>query len=349
MPLSRVFRLNGTIGFAIVGSVLTWSSFAADPAAKRVVTESVSFEHEITRVDVVGTAEAQHSVVIYPAVAERVVQVNFNPGDKVAAGDVLLQLYARRQQVALERAQIQLADAERTVERLTNIRQQGAVPQTDLDDAITLRDLAKVNLEEARVELEERSVRAPFSGYVGLTDVEVGDRITLITPITSIDSRDKLYVNFQAPETAFALLRSNTEVLLRPWNNRAAELPATIEQVDSRIDIASRTVRARAVIDNRDDRFRPGMSFRVSLQIVGDAYAKIPEAALAWGATGAYVWVVENGQAQRVDVQIKQRLKGRILVAGELDTKTQLITEGIQNLRLHQAVNATAAVAVVKE
>ncbi len=345
MPLSRVFRLNSVIGLAMVASLLTCSVRAAEPAAKLVVVEPISFEHEITRVDVVGTAEAQHSVVIYPAVAERVVQVNFNPGDKVAAGDVLLQLYARRQQVALERAQIQLADAERTVQRLTNIRQQGAVPQTDLDDAITLRDLAKVNLEEAQVELEERSVRAPFSGYVGLTDVEVGDRITLTTPITSIDSRDKLYVNFQAPETAFTLLHSDAQVLLRPWNNRAAELPATIEQLDSRIDVASRTIRARAVIDNSEDSFRPGMSFRVSLQIVGDAYAKIPEAALAWGATGAYVWVVENGKAERVEVQIKQRLKGRILVAGQLDTDTQLIAEGIQNLRQQQAVKAVPATA----
>ncbi|KFZ37292.1 hemolysin D [Shewanella mangrovi] len=311
---------------------------AAEAPAKRVVAKNISFEHEITRVDMVGTAEADKSVVLYPAVAERVVAVNFKPGDKVTEGQALVQLYAKRQQVALERAKIQLADAERTVKRLTDIRQQGAVPQTDLDDAITQRDLAKVSLEEAQVELEERIVRAPFSGYVGLTDVEVGDRLSINTPITSIDSRDALFVNFQAPETAFNLLASNAEIILRPWNNRAEQLPAKIAQLDSRIYVASRTIRARAIIDNRDDNFRPGMSFRVSLQIVGDEYARIPEAALSWGATGAYVWVVDNQHATRVDIQIMQRLKGRILVAGELRADTLLITEGIQNLREGQAV-----------
>ncbi|QSX35193.1 efflux RND transporter periplasmic adaptor subunit [Shewanella avicenniae] len=324
-------------GLAAISLLFSTISLAAAPA-KRVVVQPVTFEHEITRVDVVGTAEADKSVVLYPAVAERVVEVNFKPGDKVVEGQALVKLYAQRQQVAVERAQIQLADAERTVKRLTNIRQQGAVPQTDLDDAITLRDLAKVSLEEAQVALEERIVRAPFSGYVGLTDVEVGDRLSINTPITSIDSRAALYVNFQAPETAFNLLASNAEIVLRPWNNRAELLPATIAQLDSRVDATSRTIRARALIDNRQDHYRPGMSFRVSLQIVGDEYARIPEAALSWGATGAYVWVVENQQAKRVDIQIQQRLKGRILVAGELTSTTPLIIEGIQNLREGQTV-----------
>lgn len=339
----RVVALVSGLGITVAVFAPSSAHAAPAPKAKPVVATPISFEHEITRVDVVGTAEAKRSVVLYPAVADRVVEVNFTPGDKVSAGDVLLKLYSKRQQVALERARIQLADAERTVKRFSDIRKQGAVPQTELDDAITLRDLAKVALEEAHVELEERIVRAPFSGYVGLTDIEVGDRITITTPITSIDSRDSLYVNFRAPETAFSLLSSNATVVLRPWNNRAAEVPATIEQLDSRIDVTNRTIRARAVIDNQQDRFRPGMSFRVSLQIVGDEYAQIPEAALSWGATGAYVWLIEQGKAQRVDVQIKQRLKGRILVAGALSHQSLLITEGIQNLRQQQAVVAVDA------
>lgn len=140
--------------------------------AALVLTQPVGFERTTTRVDVVGYAQALRSVDLYPAVGDEVLAVNFAPGDKVSEGDVLVQLDDRRQQTALQRAKIQLADAERTVERLRTSREQGAIPQSELDNAITNRDLLKVAVREAEVEVEDRKVRAPFDGIVGLTEVE---------------------------------------------------------------------------------------------------------------------------------------------------------------------------------
>jgi hypothetical protein len=82
------------------------------------------------------------------------------------------------------------------------------------------------------------------------------------------------------------------------------------------------------------------MSFRVTLSVKGQEYAAIPETALLWGATGAYVWQMFDGKATRVDVQIQERLRGTILVIGEFNAKAMLVVEGVQQLRQGQRLEA---------
>lgn len=303
-----------------------------------VMVQPLGFEREEQRVDAVGYAEATQSVALYPAVGDLVLEVTFSAGDLVEQGELLVQLDNRRQKIALERAKIELADAERNVERLRRTREQGAIAQSQLDDAITVRDLLKVAVDEARTALDDREVRAPFGGYVGITDVEAGDRITPQTLITTLDQRDQLYVDFAAPELALPLLQQNASLSVRPWNRQADAYSAEIVHIDSRILPGSRTIRVRALLNNEEDQFRPGMSFRVSVALQGNSYPVIPEAALMWGAEGAYLWIVEDNKAKRVDVEIKQRLEGRILVSGDLQLGDSLIVEGVQQLREGQQV-----------
>jgi len=310
--------------------------------AAPVITTAIIFEQQTSRVEAVGTAEAVRSVVIFPAVADKVTAVNFVPGQNVSGGAILLQLDSRRQQVAVDRATIQLTDAERTVLRLQQSRKSGAIAQSALDDAMTARDLLKVQLKEAKTELDDRTVRAPFTGVVGFTDIEPGDRITQQTVITTIDNREQLLINFNAPETALPVVQGNASVELETWQSNGERITAKITQVDSRIDNVNRSIRVRALLDNQDDLYRPGMSFRVTLQLAGAKYAVIPEAALLWGATSPYIWLVEDGKAKRVDVQIKQRLSGRLLVEGKLQQDDELIVEGVHTLREVQAVRSLA-------
>tara|TARA_R110002126_G_scaffold160458_9_gene308107 strand:+ start:2005 stop:3054 length:1050 start_codon:yes stop_codon:yes gene_type:complete len=329
-----VIMTAGTYGFTV------HAQSRGEGRVAQVISLPVEFERQSSQIEAVGSAEAIQSVVMYPAVADKVTAIKFTPGQKVQQGDVLLELDARRQKVAVERARIQLTDAERTVERLTVSRRQGAIAQSELDDAQTLRDLMQVMLTEAETELEDRTVRAPFTGVVGLTDVELGDRITQQTAITTLDNRNQLLIDFRAPETALPMLQQQPTLTLQPWQGAETRLAAEISQIDSRIDSTNRTIRVRALLDNDNDIYRPGMSFRVSLELKGESYAVIPEAALLWGATGAYVWLEQQGSAKKVDVQIKQRLSGRLLVSADINEGDMLITEGVQTLRVGQRVEA---------
>ncbi|WP_440053226.1 efflux RND transporter periplasmic adaptor subunit [Pseudoalteromonas sp. T1lg65] len=319
---------------------LIFFSDACYARAKQVIVEPINFEHESETIQSVGSAEAFKSVVLYPAVGDRVTALHFKPGDDVKKGQLLLELDSRRQKASLMEAKIKLEDANRTVKRLQDSHKKGAVPRSDLDDAITLQALAKVAVTQAENELQDRQIIAPFSGIMGLTDVEVGDRITTQTAIASIDSYNKMYVEFSAPESAYALLKQANQVSLIPWNNANQEMLASIEQIDSRVDKSSRTIRVKALFDNARHEFLPGMSFRVSLKLVKQAYAVIPEAALLWGATGPYVWKQVDGKATRIEVSIQQRLAGRLLVSGELYEGEKLVVEGVQSLRQGQEIKA---------
>lgn len=310
----------------------------AQTRTTQVVVQALSLENQVSNIEAVGTAEAYQSVNIFPAVADKVTHVHFAPGESVEKGDVLLELDDRRQQVAVQRAAIELKDATRNLERLQLSKNNGAVTQSALDEASTIKELAKVALREANVELEDRKVLAPFSGIVGLSDVEVGDRISSSTLVTTIDNREKLYVNFSAPESGLsALINNNSKVQLQPWSDRSTVITASIGQLDSRVDTQNRTLRIRALFENTKG-YLPGMSFRVSIQALGDEYFAIPESGLSWGTDGAYVWIAEGNIAKRVDVQIKQRLKGRVLVEGQLKAQQLLIVEGIQRLRPNQVI-----------
>ncbi|MFQ3220206.1 MAG: membrane fusion protein (multidrug efflux system) [Paraglaciecola sp.] len=331
------------IGGAYSNTVLAQSRGESRPAD--VISQRLQFEAHKLEVEAVGTAEAFRSVNIFPAAADKVVAVNFVPGQKVEKGMMLLALDARRQRTALQRAKIQLQDASRTLTRLKQSKQRGAVTQSVLDDAATAEALAEVQLAEANDDLDDRTVMAPFSGVVGLTDVEVGDRIGINTLITTIDMREQLFINFRAPESALSLLLGDSQVTVQPWTDRNLTLPAEVAELDSRVAETDRTIRARALLANEEDIFRPGMSFRVNLSFYGQRYAVIPESGLSWGATGSYIWLVQQNKAKKVAVDIKQRLTGKILVSGEISEGDELIIEGIQRLRDGQEVAATAALA----
>lgn len=304
-----------------------------------VVVESLSFEYETLKVEAVGTAQAKHSVTLYASASDEVTSLNFLPGQEVKKADVLLKLDSRLQDVSMQRAVIKLEDAKKNLNRVKNSSKQGAVTARELDDANTIFKLAAVTLSEAKENKENRLVRAPFNGIVGLTDVEVGDRITSQTQITTLDDRTSLLVNFVAPELAVSYLNNKPSVQLQPWTDRMTSLPAKVVEIDSRVNIQDRTIKARALLDNKNDQYRPGMSFRVTLEVRGEMYVAIPEAALSWGANGAFVWLAEDKKAKRVDVQITQRLRGRILVTGNLVDGEILIVEGIQGLRDGQSLS----------
>lgn len=305
--------------------------------AKAVEVQAIAMERTLEQVQAVGNSEAKRSVVLYPAVSDRVTQVLFQPGDKVKKGQLLLELDSRLERAVLNEAQIKLADAERTLKRLQDSLKKGAVAQSEHDIALTDRDLAKVMVAKAKAELEDHQLRAPFDGVMGLTDIEVGDRINEQTAVATIDDMESLFIDFRAPESALSLLRGDGEIQVLPWQGTNS-IAAQIAQVDSRIDPQSRTLRVKAKINNEKGLYLPGMSFRVTLKTYGEQYAVVPEAALLWGATGPYVWKSVDKKAVRVDVNIAQRLDGRLLVRGDLSSGELLVTEGVQSLRAGQEI-----------
>jgi len=304
----------------------------AEPAV-RVIVETLQFEPERTRVEAVGTSRAMRSVDVYPATSGEVVAVDFEPGQFMSAGDKLIELDRREEELAVKLATLQLADAERLFDRYQRSANSGAVVPTVLDEARTAAETASVQLERAEIALADRTVRAAFDGFVGTTEVDRGDRIDTSTMITSLDDRTSLLVSFAVPETLIGELSVGEEARLETWNSRSPVVYGEIVDIGSRIDPQTRTFVARVRVPNESDTLRPGMSFRVAADIDGELYPVVAETGVQWGADGAYVWSIENGAATRVPVQVVQRREGRVLVKGNFSEGDIVVVEGIQRMQ----------------
>jgi RND family efflux transporter MFP subunit len=329
----RLFIFISVFVYFMAMTLPVYAQYRGADSPRIVVVEKLNFEYKTTKIEAVGSAQAKRSVTIFASVSDEITSLNFVPGQGVKKDDVLLELDSRLQEVNMQRARIGLESAQKNLDRVSSSFKKGAVTEREVDSVKTIFKLANINLLETKKNIEDRLIRAPFDGIVGLTDVEAGDRITPQTKITTLDDRTTLFINFVAPELAVSYLTEKPMVQLQPWTDRLTLLPAKITEIDSRVSLQDRTIRVRALLDNQNDQYRPGMSFRVTLEVRGESYIAIPEAALSWGANGAFVWLAENGKAKRIDVQIEQRLRGRILVTGSLRDGEVLIVEGIQGLR----------------
>jgi RND family efflux transporter MFP subunit len=315
---------------------------AAPPGDKNiprpVVTAPAVWQAEQTRVEAVGTSRARQSVILYPVAAGEVVAVHFKAGQKVEAGQTLLELDARDEKLAVEIARVELADAQRLLDRYRRTQGSGAVTVSTLDDAKSAVDRARLALARAEVALDDRSIEAPFSGYVGLTTLDRGARVDTGMVITTIDDREMLLVTFELPEILLGQLQPGQEIALATWADSSRETIGKVMDIDSRVDPQTRTFSVRAHVDNANDGLRPGMSFRIVLTLAGGRYPTVPEASLQWGGDGAYIWAVRDGKATRVAATIVQRREGRILIDAALPEGTPVVVEGVQRMREGQAV-----------
>ena len=339
-------RLRGLVALTLLGILLSCSKQSPAPrfdfsqgAGIPVVTEPATLTDLMETLTSVGTARAQQSVNVFSDTSGRVTAVNISADQFMESGDLLLQLDDRDERLAVELATVQLADAERLVQRYTTVNARDAnIPESQLDDAQAAVDSARIALEQAKVDLDRRRIVAPFAGRVGLTEIDVGDRIDTSTLITTIDDRAVLLVNFSVPEVYVERVSRGTRVNLRLWDAADKAVSGEIIAVDSRIDVNSRSFIARAAIDNADDRFRPGMAFEISLSASRGAFLSVPDVAVQWGADGAYVWIADEGVAVRREVSLVKRMANAVLVDGDLAENEQVVMEGIQSVRAGAAL-----------
>ncbi len=313
----------------------TEQTSSAKPEIKpeSVLTQAVRFEKQSVVIEAVGTSRALKSVVLYPRISGIIESVNIETGRHVQAGKTLIQLDVSEQTLLLKQAEIALADAKRTYKRYQTAITSGGVTQSLLDEANTNLASAQVAFNRAQVLLDYHQIKAPFEGHLGLTQLDPGAYIDTQTPLVSLDNRSALLIMFEVAEAFYGQLEIGASIQVAPWQHTAQYVAAEVVDIDSRVDPQSRTFTVQAKLDNLNDQYRPGMSFKVKLNLSSGRYPLVPETALQWGGDGAYVWQIENQQAKRLPVVVVQRLKGDILVEADLAEGDLVVKEGIQRMR----------------
>jgi len=310
--------------------------------ATLVLVEALSLAPDRVVLRAVGTGEALRSASLHPTEAGEVVEVLFEAEQRVKKGTPLLRLDDEHQRLAVRLTEIAETEARRQVSRFEKLAPKGNVSAVTLQTAQAELESAGLRLAQARAALDDRTVRAPFDGVIGLSEIEPGDRVTDETMIATLDDRSALQIRFTVPEEYAGRLTIGDLVSVRPWMESDRELYGAISATDSRIDPSSRSLRVKALIPNPGEALRPGASFNVQMDFTGPSYPSVPEVAVLWSRDGSYLWRVAAGRAEKVFVTVIRRDRGRVLVKGPLQTGDLIVVEGVQGLRDGQQVDPQA-------
>ncbi|MCP4316002.1 MAG: efflux RND transporter periplasmic adaptor subunit [Hyphomicrobiales bacterium] len=284
----------------------------------------------------IGTAQAIERTMLYPEVSGRVETINVMPGQRVGEGDVVVQLDNHVQRFAVDRARLLVDDAEAQVGRFQELSARDTVSDVQLSNSVLALERARLDLQEAEDALARRAITAPFSGEIGLIDIRVGDYVTSTTPVSSLDERRSLIVEFRVPERFANQIATGQEMTLATPALPGLVLTGEISGMDSRIDTSSRTLTVQGTVRNDDDLIRPGMSFEVSLSFAGKSYPAVPSLAVQWDREGSYVLRADGNTAARADISIVARRDGQVLVNGGISAGDFVISEGTNAVRPDQ-------------
>lgn len=312
----------------------------------RVVAQEVGFVDANDRLGAIGTGEALRSVSLMPEVSGRLDSVFVSSGDWVEAGQAVAQLESEAQELALERAQLRMRDAQARADRIARLRESGTATEVQIQDADLALNQAQLDLRDAEFELRRRQIVAPIAGWIGLLALEPGNQVSAGSEVVRLDDRSILLVEFNVPERFVGLIGPGDVLEVSPLSRPTERVDGQIRAVDARVNQASRTLRIQGEIDNSDDRLRPGMAFLISVLLPGESYPSVDPLSIQWDRRGSFVWALDDeDRAQRVGIEIVQRRDDAVLLRADLQAGQRVVLEGVQNLRPGATVSVVELIA----
>jgi membrane fusion protein (multidrug efflux system) len=230
-----------------------------------VTVEHVRQDRIYDVIEALGTAQANESVTLTAKVTDTVRRVNFEDGDFVEAGAVLIELTNQEEEALLAEARANLDDAESQLRRLEDLSARGLTSASELDVARSRTGAMRARYNSIVARLRDRLILAPFSGLLGFRQVSPGTMLTSNTPITSIDDISIIKLDFTVPESAIGTMAPGAKIIAKSVSFPDRDFDGTVRTVGSRVDPVTRAITVRAHIENADRALRPGMLLTVNV------------------------------------------------------------------------------------
>lgn len=299
----------------------------------------------------IGSLEATRQVQVPAEVDGRVTQILFTAGQQVKAGQLLVQMNDAPEQGELARLQAQARNARALLERTRRLLPQQAATREQLEQAQADYDQAAADIKRVQALIEQKRVKAPFDGVLGVRRVNLGQFTRAGDALVSLTDASTVYANITLPEQALGVVRTGQPVLVTVDAHVGREFAGQVTTVEPQVDAGSRTVRVQATLANADGALAAGMFAhgRIGLPDRPNVIT-VPETAVSYSAYGDSVFVLapsktgQEGAATTVRqayVKTAERVRGRVVVTDGLEAGDQVVTSG--QLRLHNG----AAVEVI--
>ncbi len=313
---------------------------AAQPLGVIVSTvKSVPFED---RVEALGTLRANESVALTASVAETVSVLHFDDGDRVEAGQLLVEMTSAEEQAQLREARAREREAESQYRRVASLAKQGTASQSLLDERSRERQTARAQLVAIESRLSDRIVKAPFAGVMGLRNISVGALVEPGDLIATLDDDSVLKLDLSVPSVYLATLEPGLPIVAKTRAYGERQFSGELRGIDSRVDPVTRSVVARVVLPNEERLLKPGLLMQVTLKKNPRTALVVPESALMPTGREQFVLVAapegEGLKAERRQVTIGSRRPGVVEIVSGLEAGEQVITHGSLRVRPGQAV-----------
>ncbi|MBE2180909.1 MAG: efflux RND transporter periplasmic adaptor subunit [Chthoniobacterales bacterium] len=335
----KSFLIAGLILLVLVGAIagikalqigtLVAAGNHGGPPPSAVSTAKVEADRWERSVESVGSLRAVQGADLSTESTGVVSRIHFENGAEVKQGDLLLELDTESEQANLRSAEAEQDLARTVYERTQRLRANSTVPQSDLDTAESQLRKMTALVEQLRANISKKQIVAPFSGRLGIREVNLGQFVDHGDKIVTLQSLDPIYADFLLPQQLIAGLRigKGVQVITDVYPDRIFE--GELTAINSEIDRVTRNIRLQATLDNHDGALRPGMFARVVLSL-GDAedVVRIPATALLRAPYGDSVFVVvekagEDGTKSLVAEQ-------RFVRTGRSQGDFVAVTEGLK-------------------
>jgi len=314
---------------------------ASPPATKpvAVIVSEVRVDRFVDRVEALGTLKANESVSVTANETESVSSIYFDDGQRVEAGEILVEMTSAEEHALLEEAQARVAEAERQYERVKSLVAQRSASESLLDERKRDLDTARALLVAIESRLADHLVKAPFAGVLGLRNISPGALVEPGTLITTLDDDSVMKLDFAVPSVFVPDLKLGLGIVAeaRAYGNRRFE--GEIRSIDSRVDPATRSIQLRALFPNPDRTLKPGVLMQVALLRNPRDALVVPESALLHQGQEHFVMMVGDGDvAERRQVRIGARRLGEVEIVDGLAAGDRVITHGNDKARPGQQI-----------
>jgi membrane fusion protein, multidrug efflux system len=336
----------GFVKFKQVQSAVHAAAFQPPPEA--VTSVVAQREQWSATMSIIGTVEAVHGVTVSADLPGTVERIAFDSGQSVRAGDVLVELDTRQ-----ERAQLAALEAQRDLARVNFGRMQqlvneGVISRMEYDQATAQQKATAANVAEIRATIERKTIRAPFSGILGIRKVNLGQYLAAGNAVVPLQSLNPIYVDFGVPQQAAGQVRVGGNLRVTSEDLGGKVFTGRVTALDSVVDQATRNVQVQATLSNPEGKLRPGMFVQVEA-VVGASrpIITLPASAISYAPYGDSVFVITDlkdpkGQTYRGVRQQFVKLEGsrgdQVAVVSGVNPGDEVVTSGVFKLRNGAAV-----------
>lgn len=313
--------------YRLYGTIMGQGEQGGFPVPVVEVVEASKEEVDL-KVSALGTLQADQAITVKPEITGIVTSIDFTDGSRIEKGDTIITLDDRDLKARLMQSEARLTLTRANYQRAERLLKRGSGTARARDEALNDFKSAEAEVAATKAALDKATIKAPFSGIIGLRQVSLGQYLTAGDPIATLADVDNLRIDFQVSEVFLTEVGEEQEVNVTFDALPGQIYKGVVSAVDPVVSVDGRSISVRAIIQNVDGKLRPGLFGRV--EIVTDTRRSImlPEAAMVTTPTGERaVFKVVDDRAQMSPVTIGTRIPGEVeILSGVEDGETVIVS-----------------------